>query len=148
MACRDPARPAAGRCFRRHPILQVAKCLVLAHPLMGQLGLKRLDRRSCLLKQVLRPLARGDLIVQGLPRGGDLIDASAIIVVVVDQSDGTSPSRTKRPRWGCAVPGGADGGAVCGADAEPSHNPRARRICSSVARRRSSSAEESDIDWW
>jgi hypothetical protein len=36
---------------------------------------------------VLRPLARGDLIVQGLPRGGDLIDARAIIVVVVDEDD-------------------------------------------------------------
>ena len=76
-----------GGALRRQLVLQAAKCLVLSDPLMGQLGLKRLDRRSCFLKQVLRPLACGDLLVQGLPRSGDLIDARAIIVVVVDESD-------------------------------------------------------------
>jgi hypothetical protein len=76
-----------GGALRRQLILQAAKCLVLAHPLMGQLGLKRLDRRSCFLKQLLRPLADGDLLAQGLPRSVNPVGAGAIIVFAVDDSD-------------------------------------------------------------
>jgi hypothetical protein len=92
-----------GGALRRQLVLQAAKCLVLFDPLMGRLGLKHLDRRSRFLKQVLRLLASGDLLAQGLSRSVDPVDAGAIIVVAVQDSDRrlaiADKAATVRRRW-------------------------------------------------
>lgn len=82
-----PVDLSPGGALGRKLVLQAAKCLILSDPLMGQLGLKRLDRRSCFLKQVLRLLADGDLLAQGLPGSVDSVDARAVIMVAADDSD-------------------------------------------------------------
>ena len=138
----------SGGVLRRKLVLQAAKCLIPSDPLMSQLGLKRLDRRAGFLKQGLRLLASGDLLAQGLPGSVDPVDASSVIVVAVDDSNGHLTIANKAMAVGRTAPGGAAGGTSSGADDGASRNPRARRICSSVARRRSSSGEESDIERW
>ena len=44
--------PLPGGTLRRQLALEPTMCLILSDPLMGQFGLKSLDRRSRFLKQV------------------------------------------------------------------------------------------------
>jgi hypothetical protein len=91
-----PAIPF-DRQFVLHPLESLLDKLLLAvrtldrlipgEPLMGQFGLKVVDRRLSLLEEMFRALSGLDLLPQGLSRCIELVGVGTVVLIPTDDRD-------------------------------------------------------------